>query len=271
MYLCDLTIRDVGADDQALSEAHGLATRLARNGQVVGEYVVGRVERDLRLSCVLPLPDSLNPRHHSRYVRESLAELERRSGHRVVIKVNADPAGSMPHHLEDPAAAAFLVLRTSYNSVVSPLWDPLSDLHLPLYLVPIAADERERVFFWERSYKRLDGIWFGAPSLEVESYLQMAAASSPLMVQGRRHAAVVEDALSLPTYTWIVRHYGAPERDEERACPSCGAAWRVSADSEQSRAVSFRCEPCRLVSHSAYCTDAEDWARYYPDLAQPEE
>lgn len=262
MYLCDLTFAALGGDEGAAEEAHHLAASLARNGQVVGDYVLGRLGPDLRLTCTLPLPDSLDSKHRSKYVSESLSALERRSGQPCGVRVSTEPLGPGSVHLADPSEATFLVLKTTYTSLVSPLWDPKSGKHLPLYRVPISAGERERVFFWARNYQRLDGLWFGAPGLEVESYREMATVSSPLISQAREHAARIDRALNIPTYVWLVRHYGAPEGDEKRLCPGCQGSWRASAAAAAAEAAPFRCEPCRLASHLAFSTDAEDWARF---------
>lgn len=255
MYLCDITLIGLGAVEEAVSLAHELASSLGRNGQILGEHVVGRRGDDLRLTCTLPLPDSLSPEHQSQYVRGALERLVELSGQPVTTEVGERPVGGECHHLASYGGVELLVLKTSYTSLVSPLWDPKTDQHLPLYQVPISPDGRERLFLWELNYKRLEGIWFSG-WLEAESYREMAIPSSSLMVAGKEHAACVEAATGVPTYVWLAHHYGAPVDHEQRPCPGCGATWRSSPGDPLAKVVPFRCEPCRLVSHVAFCTDA---------------
>ncbi|MEM9378781.1 MAG: DUF2310 family Zn-ribbon-containing protein [Planctomycetota bacterium] len=148
--------------------------------------------------------------------------------------------------------------------MVSPLWHPSSDRHLPLHLVPLPADDRERIVMWERLQRALDRVWFHAPTdaLELDAYRERAWLDSAGIAVARDHARRVEQALGVPVYAWLERHYGAPADDAERPCPACGGAWR--AKGEDTGETWRRCDACRLASHVAYTNDAEDWARFAP-------
>ncbi|MEM1452893.1 MAG: DUF2310 family Zn-ribbon-containing protein [Planctomycetota bacterium] len=266
MYLCDLTYRSPALADDPIGAAQDLAECLVRNGQFVGDHVVGIVDQDVRICGSLPLADSLDARYHSDYVRERLAVLERMSGEPPEIAIHPPDLEREPVHLSTLDDIRVLILRTRHEQIASPLWDPECDQHLPLHLVPLSADDRERVVLWERVQKTLDHAWFHGPTerIELDAYRERARFDSRQISEGREHARKIEDALGVPVYTWLERHYGAPEGDDERRCPSCGAAWLVEPASDGNGTAPFRCERCRLASHRAHTTEAAEWARFRP-------
>lgn len=262
MILVDLTITGGAADEEVASLARELALRLQKNGQLVGDVVVGVAGPDLRLTGTAPLPDALSPENHSRYVAESLREIESRLKAPVEIGVYGNSTESRSVHFADPAEADWLILQTSASSLASPLRDPRSDRHFPLYRVPQDDDARERLWCWSRNAAGLDAVWWASGSLEVEAYKALAEPSSALMTEAREHAAWVEQAVGRPVFVHLRRHYGAPEGDDDRPCPLCGKNWRVSEDSDSMEGLPLRCHPCRLVSRFAVCRDSEDWSRF---------
>ncbi|MEM9798725.1 MAG: DUF2310 family Zn-ribbon-containing protein [Planctomycetota bacterium] len=205
MYLCDLTFPSLARAGETYESAHELAERLVRSGQFVGDYVVGIIGEDVRISGVLPLPTSFDERFHTEYVRDGLADLESRSGEPVRVKVHSQETDHEPAHLSSLDEIEQLVLRTRYNRLVSPLWDPVSDGHLPMHLVPLSADDRERVIMWERVQKTLDRAWFHAPTeeLELAAHRERAWPSSAGIREGRDHARMIEEALGVPVYVWL--------------------------------------------------------------------
>jgi len=258
VYSCDLTLPALGADPEAVEAAHELAACLARNGQLVGPFVVGRKGVDLRISGLAPLLDALDRSSHSSPGLKALDGLAERGAGGPEQRVDPEPLTGTPFHFAEAADASLLVLRTAYNSLVSPLWDPESDLHLPLYRVPIEEPERERLYFWMLDYQRFAGLEFSGHH-EALINRELGDPDGSMIRLAREHAARIEEATEVPVYTWLVRNYGAPEGDGERPCPSCGEPWRVPGESDQE--LQFRCDRCRLASHLAFCTDPEDWRR----------
>lgn len=269
MYVCDLTFRAPDDRDAAISTAFRLAASLMRSGQFLDEYIVGWIGADLRITGEVPLPNALDEPYRTRYVRQSVTKLEEMSRGPVAVHVHPLAPGREAFHTEDLSDVDLLILRPQRNRVVSPLWDPDGGEHVPLYLVPMDADERERIVTWAKVQNLLEGVWFHSPTeqLELDAYRERARADSASITTGREHARAIEDALGVPVYTWLDRHYGAPEGDDDRPCPGCGGSWRIEwADEEdnEDEEAPFRCEPCRLASDRARSIDEEDWGRFAP-------
>lgn len=91
----------------------------------------------------------------------------------------------------------------------------------------------------------------------------MADPGSRLSDEGRSLALRVEQSTHLPTYYYIPRYWGRKKGENNRVCPGCGDAWRVSpAEMDQDWwHFPFRCDHCRLVSHDASNIDDERHAR----------
>ncbi|MCA9068174.1 MAG: DUF2310 family Zn-ribbon-containing protein, partial [Planctomycetaceae bacterium] len=131
---------------------------------------------------------------------------------------------------------------------------------VPTYLIPLEVDDRERLFFWMREYRRLDGVWLASGDLENPAYEQTASPHSMLSQQGRELARKVEEAIGVPTYYFLTRYYGRSEGEEDRRCPGCSGEWRIENTPQRVPGylnLDFRCERCRLISYDAVEEDEQ--------------
>ena len=242
-----------GGDPAVLHDLlESLASALERSGQLIGTATVGWRGEALRLSGLLPCPDALDERHHSEAGEDRLAQLRQ---HSVRDTLEVFPTPETATHLSAVPHAQRYILQAELGAPRSPLWCPEHGAALPLYLVPIDPDERERVFFWARSAQRLHGLEEACGALEVESYRELSQPDSDHITEALELAALLEEALGAAVYVPLVRYFGAPRDDVKRPCPSCGSrTWRRPLERPP-----FRCEPCRLVSYEADSTDPEDW------------
>ncbi len=224
---------------------------LQKNGQTCGEALHAISGGIVVAYAYVVRPDSTLREHHSRYgieALDALCDLFGQPPHWKVLADNVPPA--FPNLLDSSA----LCLYTTAFGGQSPIRCIDTGDRFPPCLIPIDDDERERLFFWSREYKRMDGIWFSSGELEIPAYEQMASPNSLLAKQGREIAALVEAAINKPVYYFLMRYYGRGEHEPQRTCPGCGNDWRYQADGVESSDfwdLPFRCEECRLVSQFA--------------------
>lgn len=214
---------------------------LLRCSQIIDAPVYGVVDGTLQAYMRLARPDALAPHHMSRYERRWLAKLESLLGSTMEVRILTG-GGETPSQITWQQAK-WLVLYGAATEGIAPVRD--QDLEcVPSYLLPIDADNMEKLCFWARDEERHASLWYSGLSLEQEIFSAMADPRSALNNRARELADMVEKATGKPTYTNLYRYYSLPEGTElNRPCPLCGNCWRV-----QNESFEFRCEPCRLTS-----------------------
>ncbi len=251
VLLAEITVE---AKDGALDELEdALQWYLAmawKNGQLVGRALHGRVDGGLRAVLYAAAPDALDPRHHSRWATEAWEKLRALARGEPRVRVLADGQPS-----PDWRAAEGFFLHVTGSDEEGPVFAAKTGAPVPLYTLPLTAQEREALMFWATSYHHHLHVDLGCGSLETAAYKQMAEADSALSREGRALARRLEEVTGLPTFYALHRHWGRwpPEREEQRPCPACGAGWRAQGADETRGlgAFPFRCEPCRLISYDA--------------------
>jgi len=130
--------------------------------------------------------------------------------------------------------------------------------------VPLLTEDdglRDRICDWQTACANHDRVFLGGGPLEIPAYHQLADPFSELMSQGRELAGEIEAAVGVKVYSYLLRHWGKTEAEQDRACPGCGQAWRAGSSPYPSREpfhrFHFCCDPCRLVSHVASISDVE--------------
>lgn len=227
--------------DEMKQAFYGLMGNLPRCGQILGEWTQGVVDGELKAFVELPAADSLEEKYMSKYGLNYLVNLQALFGRAPEIKILTSKASAEP--LADWRTAEWLVLYISGVDGVAPIRDQDCSC-LPSYLLPIDADEMERLCFWARSQDRHERIWFASASLEPETYVALASPHSRLNLDAKQLTERLEKATRKPTYRYLFRHYALPNGAEEnRLCPGCGSEWKV-----ENERFAFRCEPCRLIS-----------------------
>jgi predicted nucleic acid-binding Zn ribbon protein len=226
---------------------------LLRCSQIIGQAIHGVIDGAVQAHVRLPRADALDTRHMSKYARAWLAKLE--SLLDCPMDVRFLTQGDGVEDKVDWRQAAWLILLGADTDGIAPVRDQ-SKACVPSYLLPIDADNMERICFWARDKDRHYSLWFSSMSLEKETFIALADPKSDLNIQARGLAAMVEKAIGKPTYTHLFRHYALPDdKESNRLCPLCGGSWKVEGETFE-----FRCAPCRLISNLGPSTDEGEHA-----------
>lgn len=250
---------------EALENVQSLSESLWRNGQVVSEdYVVAMDATGVQLVCLLPRRNSLSTRFCSPYVSKDLSQL-RELG--VTIKTpQIETRCTYWEHLGSLRGVTSLILNPWHAA--SPFAAGNKSRRVALYAIPIHVDVRDRIMRWSRESLRFYGVFHYCAALEMESYRELADPASMHAQEGRSLALTVEEAIGVPCYFFLMRHWGRRGELEgkDRRCPGCGGKWLrkntgASYDPDNLDSIPFRCDRCRLVAEMAYTFDDERHAR----------
>lgn len=219
-----------------------LALALRRNGQILGDPMLGWHSGRLRFVARVPHPDAMDVTHRSHHVQTWLTRLADCCKHTPSCEIQTH--GEFPTHLASLEGVSSLYINPFEDSVVRSGRDGLG---IPLYLLPIDADDRERLNNWQRQYDWISSLEASTGVLEYETYKEMADPFSHLSRCGRAWAHAIEEATGLPTFYYLVHHYGS---EGNRPCPLCGEEWHVEGEPHEGLdSYPYRCGPCRLLSH----------------------
>ena len=230
---------------------------LLHNGQALGEYFLVLQEGLLCAYVQLAGVDALKTKYESTYSAKWTAEAIRLFGQNPKWTVIDDEA---PKRDTTWTKAPFLYLFTNMFDWESPLCRGDNGRPIPIYRLPGTHEDREAIYFWQRTYREYDAIWMGCGHLEIPTYREMASPHSELSQQGREICAKVESVTGLPTYYFLMRYWGRRMGEEKRKCPGCGGSWRhrhTTEDDKRFWQFPFQCDKCRLVSHLADSYDDE--------------
>ena len=121
---------------------------------------------------------------------------------------------------------------------------------IPLYKIPKTdhnGDDYDNLFFWNKNYNRLHGLWFGS---EYEAFAeeQMQDPYSSISKAGRALCTLIEKLTGVPTYYFLHNYRPwSKEKDKQRKCPITGNDWRIEGKTS-SDYIAFKCDESRLVS-----------------------
>lgn len=207
-----------------------LTRALAKNGQVLRWLEIEDVDFT-SLICTTPRLDSLERKHWSVYANNIWEAFEERGGRLEIINFRA----AEPREEARPTAYLLDLLESV------PVMDFDSQDEIPLYLLPINADERERIYDLHRDCWRMACLEYGSV-LEFECYRQLADLDSPTNRIGLEHRDLLETALGASVYYKLCCFYGYPQDKDGRPCPMCGdmttAIWNSAC---------HQCDSCRLL------------------------
>lgn len=217
---------------------------MQRNGQILGEPVCGIQEQTWMAYVRLPARDALGVANCTRYTNRHLESLTLLFGQRPEMNLLAP--GNQEWTCGDWHSSAWLVLLGASVDGLGPV--RTCELScIPNYLLPLDADEVERLTFWAKNREHHESIWFATQSLEVETYRALADPLSELNLHAASLAWNLEKIINKPVFTVLFRHYALPDDQEgSRLCPLCGEPWRIHEGD-----FPYRCEPCRLLGEIA--------------------
>jgi len=239
-YLCELRFRPRQPLEPEFLETLGLyITSLRRNGQFLGDYVSGWEGAQLVIRCKVPTKNAMDAVYRSDYSQAWLLTLSSWCERNPICKVHNHDAGSS--HVESLQSLTRLIVDPFEDSPVRVSPDGLG---VPLFLLPLEAEEREHLHSWHRQFEAVSVLEAGGGCLGFESYREMADPYGWLNRLGRAWAGRLEEATGLPTYYYLYHRYG--DGSEPRPCSLCGADWQ-NFDAEWTE-FPLVCHSCRLLS-----------------------
>ncbi|EDN66040.1 conserved hypothetical protein [Beggiatoa sp. PS] len=234
---------------------------LCKFGQIYGETVLAWSKNELYGLVKLASINAFLKKYHTKYSLESLQK--------VKAAFNGEPTWKIientgPKNVIHWQKTGFFYLFTHAFDDTSPLCSGETGNPIPLYLLPIEDLDRERAYFWAKSYRHLDNIWLESDELEIPAYKQLVEPNSGLSKKGRILCETIEKITNIPTYYFLNRYWERLTGQENRVCPNCGKNWRVKEDYSNRNGFhdfTFCCELCRLVSHLGDSFEDERKAR----------
>lgn len=241
MYLCTIDCLVRAPGQVVAAELDAVATALVRNGQLVGCFVMARSVDGYRITGTSPQVDALEERYHSHYVAQLFQKLEDDFG--VEFEIDLEVHEEPPQHASSLDVASELYLMTYPHWGGSPL---LADtgLHIPLYLVPVDPDDRERTVMWAAQRQYLQRIEFHSGALEREAAHAITSPKGLHADEGRAVCRKIEEGSGLPTYYGM--YCPTDLVTDLPGCPECSKVFevRVAPNGERLRV----CTPCRLLA-----------------------
>jgi predicted nucleic acid-binding Zn ribbon protein len=235
--------------EQLADVAESYLSSLLKAGQICGEYLLAWTDGILNAHLLLAGSNAFRAKNHSRYGRIELAKVKEAFDKLPNWTVLDDDCPKRPLTWKD---APFLYLFTHAFDSAAPVSHGKSGTPIPLYTIPIPFEDKEHLFFWQQSYRRLDNIQLECGALEIAAYRQLADPKSELSKRGRDLCRRIEARTKVPTYYYLMRYWARPKGEEDRRCPGCGNVWKVERPKglpKRFHHFDFCCDNCRLVSH----------------------
>lgn len=216
---------------------------LRRNGQLI-EQLWNLVEQNgaIKLYCIAPEEDALEPRHFNRYGLEALSAVLQKSVRPPVFRVIGKTVG-----LSDACAcenSEYYVLFSNFAAEYSPVSCGDCNLPVPLYKLP---GENEDEFYalrqWQGEYKACDSLFVLSGVGEKFGYREISEVDSSLTRDGYDVCREMSQKCNRPFYYFLHRHISPLE-----TCPRCGQEWGL--DEKLHGFYAFKCDHCRLLSDS---------------------
>lgn len=265
MLVLEIQFKPHKNSDNARSELYeeviSFYTALERNGQVFGEEKIYWADSKLKLITYTLRPDAFQQKYYSELANNHWQVIIKLCDGQPTFNILND---RIPKRFVRWQNADCLYLFTHALDITSAICSGKDGSPIPAYLVPITEFQRERLFFWTKTYRNLDRLWLDSGSLEMKAYKEMAKPNSSLSKEGRQICKWIEDATNKPTYLYLIRYWGWSEGESERVCPLCGRSWNFEKDPKFVAGIywfDFLCQSCRIVSHIGSSSENERYAR----------
>jgi predicted nucleic acid-binding Zn ribbon protein len=240
-----------GAGEEAAGDAiFGFLGAMRRNGQIAHDIHVSRFADGWAAAVAAACAGAWSSRFDGPDVTAARRELAGVFAHPPRWRLLGRPAGDVPDWRR---CRRLLVFTKFLDDAVSPVLDFDGGAALPLCMLPLDERQRATLVAWAHEYAELDSLWMASGPLEQEAYRQLADPRRSPMRDARAAASMVERATGLPCYAYLLRFHAQRRGERTRRCPGCGAVWARRVHG--CRRFTFRCDPCRLVSHAG--PDAE--------------
>jgi predicted nucleic acid-binding Zn ribbon protein len=253
MYLAELTYKVIADTSFSKAEAaiRAYSEALIFNGHILGREFPTSWQQD-RFCCrvVIPAPDALQRTQLSTRVVQ--AEQKLTAAGLAYPQLEVLGMDIMSQHSSNSKVDA-LLLFTTFSDNCSPLRNLVDLAPVPLYqLQPAAGTDHESLIRWQIQFQALDEVQQQQNRVlkkTAENSLQQL--NSSLNRQGRQLANKISQHNSLPVYYALYSGSSTNcQADTEKACPGCGASWRLATP--LLAMFDFKCDTCYLLSNIAW-------------------
>lgn len=246
MFICDIKFKTETMNEEILDKIYAFTGSLIRNGQIIGRTYPIVFNGENYIGCfMIPEKDSLDMKYASKFVKESVAALNK-----VKIKYEYNVTG------EDPDSKIscecdkieYYVLYTNYISTESPVRCGTCFNPIPVYKLP---ENTCCILGWEEDYMTLDLHQMHCQSGERYAIRQMSRYDSNLSKRGIEICNTFFNETSIPMYYYLYHPKGNSKKPElSRKCPKCNGEWLL--DRQLYNFIDFCCHKCRLLSNIAW-------------------
>ena len=160
-----------GGKEKAENIVTEYLSSLLNNWQIIDRYYLTWMGGILHSHIFLSRPDSLSKQFHSEWGKKNIEKVAAYFNREPEWTIKDDDIKKRYARWE---SSEYLYLRTHAFENSSPLFRGNDGTSIPLYLIPIADQEREYIRFWAEAYSHHDNIWIGSGELEIQAYKQIA-------------------------------------------------------------------------------------------------
>lgn len=255
MYTAELFFKRRGrglSEERAAEAIAEVVVALQRNGQMVEDNPITTVVRGgYQTIAAIPERQSLSRSAYSSRVRTAMRNLKRCGLLPPRVRLAGRQLASAP--VCGCRRSASLILTTDFLTSEVPLRCGRCYDIVPFSRFPHTTEygTYEDIISWTWHYQAFDGVWIASGAGERLAYRELSEHGSELSREGRDLCRCIEKRSGVPTYYYLLRHYGrSVAAERKRRCPDCGGKWLLKESWHES--YEFRCDHCRLLSNIAF-------------------
>ena len=248
MYTFNITIKNSSPDyEEFVSDAYLLVSTLERAGQIVPrKQLVSLNDNTITIPVICPEKNSSDIENGTMYYLKNKNKIEKSSGNKIEHILLGREAESLTYEI--PKKPSFYILLCGLHF---PLFCGDTGTTIPLYKIPKTdhnGEDYDNIYFWNKDYTRLLGLWFSSGAYEQFAEEQMQYPWSDINKRGRELCTLIEKLTGVPTYYFLHNYRPwSEEKDKQMKCPITGNDWLIQGNTSDDF-IAFKCEESRLVS-----------------------
>jgi len=259
MYAFNIIIKNSNPNyEEFISDCYQLVSDLERSSQIVPRKHLVSLKGDtitIPVSC--PEKNSLAFENGSIYYIKNRIKIENACGNKIQYVLLGREAENLKYKI--PTNSSFYILRSGWNF---PLFCGDTEIEVPLYKIPKTdhdGEDYDNVYFWNRDYQRLYGLWLSSGAYEQFAEEQLQDPWSDINKKGRGLCTLIEKLTGVPTYYFMHNYRSwSAEKDKQQKCPITSNSWYIDGKTSDDF-IAFKCDESRLVSElSTNSTEDEE-------------
>lgn len=251
MFALELNFRNRGkAEEDALLLATSYVSALAKNGNILSDWVMTTNGAEWRVHAVAPDRGAFKRSAQSSVVLKYSAQLKA-----AKVSVSRVRFLNRLHEVAEVcrcgSPAAYYLFTTFLHIEPSVRCMNCSGI-VPLYhLPPLAFGDYSALLSWQADYRACDTLQMNCTVGERFAEREMSALNSSLTKSGLKVCREIEGLTGRPVYYYLYRAKGRNRAAEmKRTCPSCGGIWLLAEPLHGK--FDFKCDTCHLLSNVAW-------------------